>query len=62
MEKVGGRNFGEFIVIRQIRQRFPPPKFPSIWYICIYIYLIQNTFGVKKARPSKVESYLEVNT
>ena len=26
------------------------------------IYLIQNTFGVKKARPSKVESYLEVNT
>ena len=25
-------------------------------------YLIQNTFGVKKARPSKVESYLEVNT
>ena len=24
--------------------------------------LIQNTFGVKKARPSKVESYLEVNT
>ena len=24
-------------------------------------YLIQNTFGVKKARPSKVESYLEVN-
>ena len=28
----------------------------------IYIYLIQNTYGVKKARPSKVESYLEVNT
>ena len=28
----------------------------------IYLYLIQNTFGVKKARPSKVESYLEVNT
>ena len=25
-------------------------------------YLIQNTFGVKKARPIKVESYLEVNT
>ena len=24
--------------------------------------LIQNTFGVKKAWPSKVESYLEVNT
>ena len=24
--------------------------------------LIQNTFGVKKAQPSKVESYLEVNT
>ena len=22
----------------------------------------KNTFGVKKARPSKVESYLEVNT
>ena len=28
----------------------------------VYMYLIQNTFGVKKARPSKVESYLEVNT
>ena len=29
----------------------------------LYItYLIQNTFGVKKAWPSKVESYLEVNT
>ena len=26
------------------------------------INLIQNTFGVKKARPSKVESYLEVST
>ena len=26
------------------------------------LYLIQNTFGVKKVRPSKVESYLEVNT
>ena len=31
------------------------------FYIRI-INLIQNTFGVKKARPSKVESYLEVNT
>ena len=28
----------------------------------VYNYLIQNTFGVKKAQPSKVESYLEVNT
>ena len=28
----------------------------------VYMYLIQNTFGVKKARPNKVESYLEVNT
>ena len=27
---------------------------------CI-ILLMQNTFGVKKVRPSKVESYLEVN-
>ena len=24
--KIGGRNFGEFMVIRQIRQRFPPAK------------------------------------
>ena len=24
--------------------------------------LYKNTFGVKKVRPSKVESYLEVNT
>ena len=32
-------------------------------YKCICnSYLIQNTFGVKKAQPSKVESYLEVNT
>ena len=28
----------------------------------VNINLIQNTFGVKKAWPSKVESYLEVNT
>ena len=33
MGKVGGRNFGEFMVIRQIRQRSPPPRFPSIWYV-----------------------------
>ena len=26
MGKVGWRNFGEFIVIHQIRQRFPPNK------------------------------------
>ena len=36
-----------------------------MWDVSIYkyvsIYLIQNTFGVKKARSSKVESYLEVN-
>ena len=32
MGKVGGRNFGEFMVIRQIRERFPLPKFPSIRY------------------------------
>ena len=34
-------------------------------YQCIFTIndnLIQNTYGVKKARPSKVESYLEVNT
>ena len=28
MGKIGERNFGEFMVIRQIRQRFPPPTFP----------------------------------
>lgn len=28
--KFGWDKFGEFILIRQIRQRFPPPKFPSI--------------------------------
>ena len=27
-------------------------------YVCI-LYLMQSTFGVKKVRPSKVESYLE---
>ena len=29
-----------------------------------YVYIIssKNTFGVKKVQPSKVESYLEVNT
>ena len=31
-------------------------------HIYVYTYLIQNTFGVKKPRPTKVESYLEVNT
>ena len=33
--------------------------------VCMYVYVCissKNTFGVKKARPSKVESYLEVNT
>ena len=30
--KIDGLNFGEFMVIRQIRQCFPPPKFPSIQY------------------------------
>ena len=37
----------------------------AIIYIYIYIYIYiscKNTFSVKKARPSKVESYLEVNT
>ena len=34
----------------------------KVYLYTVYIYLIQNTFGVKKARPSKVESYLEVNT
>ena len=31
--KIGESNFGEFMVIRQIRQSFPPPMFPSIWYV-----------------------------
>ena len=33
-------------------------------YVYVYVYDIsyKNTFGVKKVRPSKVESYLEVNT
>ena len=30
---IGGLNFGEFMVIRQIRQCFSLPKFPSIRYI-----------------------------
>ena len=30
------RNFGKFVVIRQILQRFPLPKFPSIWYVVNY--------------------------
>ena len=29
--------------------------------ICIYIYLMQKHLRCKKVRPSKVESYLEVN-
>ena len=28
MGKIDGRNFGEFMVIRQIRQRFPRQSFP----------------------------------
>ena len=36
-------------------------------YVCMYVCTYKcisckNTFGVKKLRPSKVESYLEVNT
>ena len=32
-------------------------------YVCMYVYISsKNTFGVKKAQPSKVELYLEVNT
>ena len=41
MGKVGGRNlinFGKFMV-QQIHQRFLPPKFPSIQYIAIYLFL-----------------------
>ena len=30
--KNGESNFGEFMVIRQIRQSFPPPMFPSVCY------------------------------
>ena len=36
-----------------------------IEYVHMYVYTYyscKNTFGVKKARPSKVESYLEVST
>ena len=38
--------------------------YTHILYYIIYIsnvYLLQNTFGVKKVQVSKVESYLEVN-
>ena len=31
-------------------------------YVAVNIISSKNTFGVKKAQPSKVESYLEVNT
>ena len=30
-------------------------------YICVCISCKKHTFGVKKAQPSKVEPYLEVN-
>ena len=40
MGKVGGRNFGKFMVICQIRQRFPPPKFLSIWYANNFLALV----------------------
>ena len=29
-------------------------------YMCVCIFVVQNTFGVKKAWPNKVELYLEV--
>ena len=52
MGKVGRRNFGEFMVIYQIRERFPPPKFPSIQYYnyvlhgsCMYSVAMQANFG-----------------
>ena len=32
-------------------------------HLCVYMCISsKNTFGVKKAQPSKIESYLEVNT
>ena len=36
-------------------------KIPRI-IVLVIPYSYKNTFGVKKERPSKVESYLEVNT
>ena len=53
MGKVGGRNFGDFMVIRQIRQSFPPPKFPSIRYHTTHLLCIGPCIAIATYRPSK---------
>ena len=40
--KIGKSNFSEFMVIRRIRQSFPPPMFPYIQYSLILVF-----FGCK---------------
>ena len=73
MEKVGRRNFGKFMVIRQIRQCFPSPKFPSIQYIqamlglCgkkasfFYFYMCLNLYlGVFPKIPSRSSYALHI--
>ena len=37
-------------------------KYQLVKIILAYNISCKNTFGVKKVQPSKVESYLEVNT
>ena len=41
--KIGKSNFGEFMLIRQIHQGFPPPMFPSIRYM-VFMNLSANIF------------------
>ena len=47
MEKVGGRNCGEFMVIRQIRQRFPHQSFPPYGsYYSSFFSIFELSFEV----------------
>ena len=52
---IGGENFGELPTVRQIRQKFPPPKFSHVWYLT-FIYPIKNKpvkYSKLKWLPSK---------
>ena len=62
MGKVGRRNFGEFMVIRQIRQRFPPPKFPSIQYMVFTIIYVEYQAMIGNFCSQKVYIYFTYDT
>ena len=42
--KFGWGKFGEFMIICQICQRFPPPKFPSVRHVANYGFMYQLNY------------------